>query len=518
MDVQRFLKFSGFLVLWLSTLVLADDRVVPTLAATVAGTNAAAIDVFLSSSRTTLRIPGIAIGVIDHDRIAHLAAFGVADLSGRPVTAETPFIIGSLSKSFTALATMQLVERGLIDLDSPVRRYIPWFTLSDVSSQRITVRQLLNQTSGISVATSEKYAASSDDSDGALEHRVRDLRTAHLDRPVGAGFEYSGANYAVLGLLVQMVSGLPYERYVQDHIFGPLQMGHTYTSPGEAAKHGLATGYLSWFGFPRAADLPYNRGSLPQGYIISTVEDMSHFLIAQANGGRYGEARVLSAAGIGEMHRPAVSTWKAGTSYGMGWEEGPIAGISAIWHEGSVFNYHANMVLLPDRDSAFVLLENIYSGPDEARLNQIAEGVTLLLSGKAAPTIGPNRGLRLAYGVIFLIAILQTWWLGFAARDVAGRAARPRGSRRALRAAIRIFAILVCMSWGLTIVLGIPALFGMPLMATVIRVPDFGYTLLFSAVLAFSTGILESVIGVRGLTRFAGGRHSTRSLIPRSSP
>ena len=244
---------------------------------------------------------------------------------------------------------------------------------------------------------------------------------------------------------------------------------------------------------------------------MSTAEDMTHFLIAQSNGGRYGDAQVLSATGIDEMHRPAVPTWKSGTSYGMGWEQGPISGVPAIWHEGSVFNYHANMVMLPERNSAFVLLENVYSGPDEARLNQIAEGVTLLLSGKAAPTIASNGGLRVAYAVVFLIAILQLWWLGHAARQLSARKPRPHRRRAVLRAAILILAILVSVSWGLLVVLGIPAMFGMPLLATVARVPDFGYALLFSAVLAFSTAILESVIGVREFGRFAEARHAAPS-------
>jgi CubicO group peptidase (beta-lactamase class C family) len=509
--VLRFWKCAAFLVLWFSAPGFALDRELPQGPGPAAGTNAASIDAFLRSSLATLRIPGLAIGIVDQDRIAHLAGFGVADPSGRPATPATPFIIGSLSKSFTALATMQLVEGGLVDLDAPARRYIPWFTLGDVSSQRITVRQLLNQTSGISVATSEKYAATSDGSEGALEHRVRDLRTAHLDRPVGESFEYSGTNYAILGLLVQTVSGVPYERYVQEHIFGPLQMGHTYTSRSDAATHGLAAGYLDWFGFPRAADLPFNRGSVPQGYIMSTAEDMTHYLIAQSNGGRYGGARVLSAAGISEMQRPAVPTWKPGTSYAMGWEAGPVAGVPAVWHEGSVFNYHANMVMLPGSKSAFVLLENVYSGPDEARLNQIAEGVTLLLSGKAAPAIGSNRGLQLAYVIVVLVAILQVWWLGRAAR-AALRAAHPRRRRTVLRAAMLILSILVCVSWGVLIVLGIPALFGMPLVATVIRIPDFGYVLLLSAVLAFCTGTLEGVVGIRQLRRWAGVRRSPRPL------
>ena len=87
-----------------------------------------------------------------------------------------------------------------------------------------------------------------------------------------------------------------------------------------------------------------------------------------------------------------------------------------------------------------------------------------------------------------------------------------------VRAAILILSILVCVSWGLLIVFGIPALFGMPLVATVVRVPDFGYALLFSAALAFSIGILEGVVGVRELNRFARARQPGRSLTPRSRP
>ena len=456
------------------------------------------VDAYLASRIAAQRIPGLAIGMVDHDRIAHLAGFGVADPSGHPVTPATPFILGSVSKSFTALAVMQLVEKGRIELDAKICRYIPWFTLSDASSQQITVRQLLNHTSGLSVETSEKFAASSDVSDGALENRVRNLRTEHLDRAVGGDFEYSGTNYAVLGLLVQIVSGQPFEEYIQEHIFKALKMDHSYTSEMEAKQHGLATGYLYWFSFPRATQLPFNRGSVPQGYMISTAEDMSHYLIAQLNGGRYGDVQILSPAGISEMHRPAIATWKPGTSYGMGWEIGPIAGIPAIWHEGTIFNYHTNMVLIPGNGSGFILLENSYNGPDEGRLNQIAEGVALLLAGKDPPPIASNRRLKLAYGVLFAVLLVQLWGLVRATRQLASRHRRPRKSLTILGISMLILTILLSTGWGLLIVIGIPHLFGMPLMTTVARVPDFGYVLLLCAFLAFSTSILKLV----GLTSF----------------
>jgi len=462
------------------------------------------VDRYVANRVAEQRIPGAALAIVEQDHITRVKGFGVADPTGRPVTSETPFILGSLSKSFTALAVMQLVEKGQINLDAKVREYIPWFTLADDSSREVTVRQLLNQTSGLSVETSEKFAASSDVSDSALESRVRSLRTEHLDRAVGSDFEYSGTNYAVLGLLVQIVSKQSYEKYIQENIFTPLKMEHTYTSQAEAEKNGLATGYLYWFFFPRATKLPFNRGSVPQGYIISTAEDMSHYLVAQLNGGRYGDAQILSAAGIREMHRPAIATWKSGTSYGMGWEIGPVAGVPAIWHEGSIFNYHANMVLIPGNGSGFILLENIYSGPDEGRLNQIADGVALLLTGKDPPPIASSARLKLAYGILLLIFFAQVWVVVHVVRRMTSSDRRPPDRPTVLGVSMLVLAILLSLSWGLLIVFGIPRLFGMPLITTVVRVPDFGYVLLMCAFLAFSTSILKGLVG---LSFFPNLRH-----------
>jgi hypothetical protein len=196
------------------------------------------------------------------------------------------------------------------------------------------------------------------------------------------------------------------------------------------------------------------------------------------------------------MHRPAIATWKTGTSYGMGWEIGPIAGVPAIWHEGSIFNYHANMVLIPGNNTGFVLLENIYSGPDESRLNQIAEGITLLLIGKDPPPIPSNRKLELAYAVLFLIVFFQVWVAWRAIRQLVGRRAHPRGSPTKFAITMLTLSILLNLTWGLLIVMGIPRLFGMPLMATVVRVPDFGYVLLLSAALGLAICLAKVLVGL----------------------
>src|SRR5688500_7250573 len=136
----------------------------------------AAIDHYVESEMQATGIPGLALGIVRGDQIVHLRGFGDADESGRPVTPETPFIMASVGKSFTALAVMQLVEAGELDLDAPVQRYLPWFRVADPNaSARITVRHLLNQTSGLSKLTSLTSAYTKDLDEGALERAVRGL-------------------------------------------------------------------------------------------------------------------------------------------------------------------------------------------------------------------------------------------------------------------------------------------------------------------------------------------------------
>ncbi|HEU6445876.1 MAG TPA: serine hydrolase domain-containing protein, partial [Gaiellaceae bacterium] len=242
------------------------------------------IERFVQDEMAAQRIPGLALGIVEGDRVAYMRGFGTADDSGREVTPQTPFIIGSLSKSVTALAVMQLVEANKIELDAPVQRYVPWFRVADEeASAEITVRHLLNQTSGLSTKTGRSFQGNGDTSDTALEQTVRELESASLIAPPGSKHQYSTVNYSVLGLVVQTVAGQSYERYVQTKIFDPLRMQRSYTSEDAAQPAGLATGHNYWFGRPRSADLPYNRGLLPAGYLISSAEDLTHYLVAQLN-------------------------------------------------------------------------------------------------------------------------------------------------------------------------------------------------------------------------------------------
>jgi CubicO group peptidase (beta-lactamase class C family) len=347
------------------------------------------IDAYLQTEVNDLRIPGAAVGIVHRGQIVHLQGFGSAGPTGGPVTPQTPFVIGSVAKSFTALAVMQLVEAGRVELDAPVQRYLPWFRVTDPGDSRaITVRQLLNQTSGLSEAAGLQamYQPAR-----TLEEQVRALANAPLAAPPGKAWAYSNANYQALGLIVEAASGQPYGRYVEQHIFAPLGMAHSFTAPQEAA--GLASGHQYWFGIPRAESPEYRSDFLPAGFLISSVEDMSHYLIAQMNGGRYGAASVLSPAGVQELQRPAVKSTLGGDSYyAMGWHRTTVNGLPIIGHDGATHDMHAIVVMVPGSQWGIVLLTNSESWlyEDLGQPDEIAFNVAAMLTGQS---VSRNNGV-----------------------------------------------------------------------------------------------------------------------------
>jgi CubicO group peptidase (beta-lactamase class C family) len=453
----------------------------------------APIERFVQEEMKVQRIPGLALGIVRNGRIAYVRGFGRADDSGRPVTPRTPFIIGSLSKSFTAMAIMQLAEAGKVELDAPVQRYLPWFRVADKRASRtITIRQLLNQTSGLSTKTGRSFQGSGDTSEAALEKAVRKLRTVELTAPVGKKHQYSTVNYSVLGLIVQVVSGRSYESYVQAEILDPLQMRDSFTSQAAAEQHGLATGYHFWFGRPRAAELPYNRGLIPAGYLISSAADMTHYLLAQSNGGRYHSTSVLSAAGVDELQRPAVATPKTGTSYAMGWFVGPIHGIPAIHHQGETFNFHANAVLLPKSGTGVIVLMNAENSLDlfsAGRMGTIAEGVVSLLEGRE-PAPRPSNILSfLAYAALFGLLAIQVRSIVGSARALRDR--RVRAGRLGPRVRVG-FSLALSLCWAFLVLVLVPKQLGVPLLTLAQGMPDVAYLLLVSGAVALVWGIART--------------------------
>jgi CubicO group peptidase (beta-lactamase class C family) len=346
----------------------------------------AKIDAYVEQQMRRLNIPGASLAIVEGDQIVHLRGFGRVRPDGETPTPRTPYFIGSLTKSFTALAVMQLVEAGKIELAAPVQRYLPWFRVADSqASRQITVRHLLNQTSGLPMLPGMINLADADRRPDATERQVRALSTLKLTRPVGSKFEYSNLNYNVLGLIIEAVSGESYADYIQHHIFDPLEMSHSYTSRTVAQQNGLAVGHRYWFGVPIAArNLPSPFGSLPSGQLISSAEDMGHYLIAQLNEGRYGDVQILSGAGIDELHRPAAEINEMGLSlgsYGMGWISEGVGESRIVSHSGIVPDFSAFMALVPEQNRGMVLLFNVNHAMMKMTFDEIGMGVARRLAG-----------------------------------------------------------------------------------------------------------------------------------------
>jgi CubicO group peptidase (beta-lactamase class C family) len=363
-----------------------------------------AIDRFVAQQMAAQRLPGLALAITHGDRVLYVKGYGTAG-DGQPMTPQTQFMIASLSKSFTALAVMQLIEQGKIDLDAPVRAYLPEFTLADPdAAARITVRQLLNHTSGLS---DRGFPPMRQPQPTSPAERVASMRRAHPVAGPGAEFHYFDVNYQVLARVVERVSNQPFSDYMEAHVFAPLQMAQTFaanTAPEAQQRAGrLAQGHFVVFGIPiPASELPYYFGG--SGGVISTAQDMAHELIMQNNGGRFQGARLLSPEGVALMHTPPPNI---ASSYAMGWSATTEDGARVIEHNGVLSTFCAQAALLPDSGYGIALLANSHAlTTDVLALPQLKRGLIALLMGRQPPGGGWSVGtLGLIGGGIALLGL-----------------------------------------------------------------------------------------------------------------
>jgi CubicO group peptidase (beta-lactamase class C family) len=357
---------------------------------------AAQLDRFLAEQVAAQHIPGLAVAITRGDEVVLLKGYGTAG-AGRPVMPQTQFMLASLSKSFTALAVMQLVEAGAIELDAPVQRYLPDFTTaSPQDAAAITIRQLLNQRSGLADPGFPEMRLPQP---ASLAERAASLRTARPVAAPGSEYHYFNPNYGLLARVVEVVSGRPFAEYVRGQIFDPLGMRGSLViaTSDEAARlaPALAQGHIMAFGFPLAR--PELSGFLGgSGGVIATAEDLAAYLIMQNSGGSFGASRLVSAPGLALMHTPPD-----GSAYAMGWLRAESQGVPVIEHNGIISTFYSEAVLLPDSRVGIAILANVHAlSADALAFPRIKNGLVALLTGGSPPSGGMTTGqLGLALGL-----------------------------------------------------------------------------------------------------------------------
>ncbi len=358
------------------------------------------VDRYVQSKMAQHLVPGLALVVIRDGKVVHRRGFGELETS-------QPIIIGSLSKAFTATAVMTLVEDGRIDLDAPMRRYLPDMRFDDPAMAAVTVRHLLNQTSGLPA-----HAPRASARDASLAEQVAALQRVRLVLAPGSSHVYSSPNYQLLGRIVEVVSGQSFGDYVQARVLDPLQMSSSSTS---GAQH-AAPGHNLWWGLSGPSTYRWERGRLPTASMVVSADDMARFVLWQLGEGPQilsDQSRTLMHRGVGKSEH---------FSYAMGWREGTTAGVPSLWHGGAVPSYRGAVVMLPQSRSAVIVLTNMSTMfADHTR--EIAAGVVASMQQRPRP-----EGFRPLRQVYLLIAAGSLLLLGLAVRGLVRALRKPAGS------------------------------------------------------------------------------------------
>lgn len=282
--------------------------------------------------------PGLATVVTHGDAIVRLDVEG-QDSTGAPITPDTPMRVASITKSFTAAGVLTLVDEGRVDLDRPLVTYVPDFQMADARAAAITVRHLLNQTSGLADYTVD-IGATQRAAD--LAAYVAALRAGALAAPPGTRYAYCNVNYDLAARLIEVVDGRPFADAMRARVFAPL--GMTDTAIGTTP----ADGYNSLFGWwVVRQELAGFRGGA--GGAVTTARDMGRWLVSQT-----GHGALLSPASLREMHTPG----QVASGYAMGWGPVDVAGRTLLVHSGNLFTYTAVQAIDPDTGEGWAVLTN----------------------------------------------------------------------------------------------------------------------------------------------------------------
>jgi CubicO group peptidase (beta-lactamase class C family) len=333
------------------------------------------LDEFISQTMKDWKVPGLALAVIQGDKVTLLKGYGSRDLEKQlPVTPNTLFAIGSITKSFTVTALGMEMDEGKVDWDKPARDYLPTFKMYNADlTEQLTIRDLITHRSGLPRHDFVWYT-----SDFSREDIVSRLQYLEPSKPLRTTFQYNNIMFMTAGYIAGQLNGTSWEDAITERVFKPLQMTGTNFSE-------LETQNSSDFGQPyrKGSDLkaelkriPFdaqcpNRCAMgPAGEINSNVTDMSKYLLFHLNHGKIGGKQLLSENNSIQMQTPQMAIQGAPaykengeSNYGMGFFLSTYRGHKVVEHGGNIDGFSANLSFLPADRIGVVVLTNLDGNP-----------------------------------------------------------------------------------------------------------------------------------------------------------
>jgi CubicO group peptidase (beta-lactamase class C family) len=359
------------------------------------------IDLYILKTMKQGSISALTLSIVSENQVVYQNVYQTKEFTD-PLTLDTPFYIGSIGKSFTALAIKQLSSQGLIDMEANVSEYLTWFDIRDVNNNEIKIKNLMNHTSGFT--TDDGNLAFTYQTQLTIESLAKEINNQiKLTRRVGTGIEYSNLNFVVLGAIIESVSGLSYEEYVREYIYTPLDMNNTYHSYSEAKEHGLLPTYRIVNGLSFNVNVPHPNGQVSAGYQISSTHDLTNYLLMFLNQGYFNSESLFE-------NNP-LSMHPIETTFNPYWKEITIP-VNYFGHAGSTFSTTSQMTINQNDRLGILILTNSrdVSSRNPISASSISKGIISILNGETPVTPVKEFNWRIVVynGLVLWIIVFDT--------------------------------------------------------------------------------------------------------------
>jgi serine beta-lactamase-like protein LACTB len=318
------------------------------------------------------KLPALSIALVDDQTVLWAQGFGQQDPKvGKQATAQTDYRVGSVSKLFTDLAVMQLVEKGELDLDAPVTKYLPDFKPDNPFKKPITLRQLMTHRSGL--VRESPVGNYFDPTTPTLEQTVASLNKTKLVYKPEERIKYSNAGIATVGRVLEVTQKTPFTDYLKTTLLEPLGMKHSGFAPTPALTRNLAKAVMiTWHGreFPAPT---WELGMAPAGSMYTTVEDLARFLHFLFRDGVGSKGRLIRRETLEAMYKPQFAKKDEKSGFGIGFSVREFQGRRRIGHGGAIYGFATELAALPEDKLGVIVVTS----------HDIANGVTTRIADVA---------------------------------------------------------------------------------------------------------------------------------------